>query len=384
VKVVIAVFGKFFAFYLAEQLQNRKYLKSLISTYPKFAITKQNIDPSLIRSLWWIELLSRGWGKLPKNLRQGYNINPFFLKWFDIQVSDSLQPPIDLFIGWSGACLKSLQRAKALGAKTVLIRGSTHIAYQTKVLEEEYGRWGLKFTATHPEIYQRELAGYQEADIIDIPSSFVKQTFLQRGFPEEKMLLSLRGVSLEEFYPEPKEDSVFRVIHCGALSLRKGVQYLLEAFYKLSLPDSELWLVGTVTPEILPFLKKYQHSSIVVHGKQPQAKLRWFYSQCSVFCLASIEEGLATVQLQAMACGLPIIHTPNTGGEDLVREGIDGFCFPIRNIQALQEKILFLSENLVRCAEMGQSAQQQAQKCLAWSNYAANLVDSYQRIVQDS
>ena len=47
------------------------------------------------------------------------------------------------------------------------------------------------------------------------------------------------------------------------------------------------------------------------------------------------------VQPQAMACGLPIIHTTNTGGEDIVRDGIDGFIVPIRDVESLKSKILY-------------------------------------------
>ncbi len=194
-------------------------------------------------------------------------------------------------------------------------------------------------------MYERELQAYQECDRIVIPSLFVKRTFLEKGIPESKLIHVPYGVSLSEFYPVPKEDKTFRVIHCGGISLRKGVQYLLQAFYELNLPDAELWLVGSVDSEINPFLAKYESDKIILKGQQPQNQLRWFYSQCSVFCIASIEEGLAMVQPQAMACGLPVIHTTNTGGEDIVRDGVDGFCVPIRDLEALKAKILYFYEN---------------------------------------
>jgi glycosyltransferase involved in cell wall biosynthesis len=146
----------------------------------------------------------------------------------------------------------------------------------------------------------------------------------------------------------------------------------------LNLPDAELWLVGSLTPEIEPFLAKYQSDRIILKGKQPQNQLHWFYSQCSVFCLASIEEGLAMVQPQAMACGLPVIHTTNTGGEDIVRDGVDGFCVPIRDVKALQEKILFFYENPEQRDEMGNNALEQAHKSLSWDNYGEKIVAAYQ------
>ncbi|MDZ8188202.1 MAG: glycosyltransferase family 4 protein [Nostoc sp. ChiSLP02] len=381
-KVTISVFGRFWGFYLAQQLQKRDYLHRLISTYPTFEITKYGIDRDFISSIWYLEVLSRSWYRLPNWLRGDRNLQLWFLEQFDSSVTKLLSPGFDLFVGWSGASFWSVHKAKELGAKTIIERGSSHIHYQTEILKEEYERWGLQFTETHPGIYTREIKSYDDADKIAIPSLFVKRTFLEQGIPEKKLIHVPYGTSLAEFYPVPKEDNIFRVIHCGTISLRKGVQYLLQAFHELNLPDAELWFVGSTDPEIEPFLAKYQNDKIIYKGKQPQNQLRWFYSQCSVFCLASIEEGLAMVQPQAMACGLPIIHTTNTGGEDIVRDGIDGFCVPIRDVEAIKEKILFLYENPDRRLEMANNALKQARKSLSWDDYGQKIISAYSKILQ--
>lgn len=376
-KVCISVFGRFHAFNLAQQLLSRKCLHSLISTYPAHQVRSYGIAPNLINSFWGIELRSRLWYRLPKYIRGDRNLQLMFLEEFDKKVTQTLTKEFDIFVGWSGACFESFCRARELGAVTIVERGSSHMAQQTQVLTEEYERWGLKFSATHPGVYEREIQSYQEADRIAIPSLYVKRSFLDQGIPEEKLIHVPYGTSLKEFYPVSKEDSTFRVIHCGGINLRKGIQYLLQAFFELKLPDAELWLVGTVDPEILPFLKKYQSDKIILKGKQPQNQLRWFYSQCSVLCLASIEEGLAMVQPQAMACGLPVIHTINTGGEDIVRDGIDGFCIPIRDIKALKEKILFFYKNPEQQTEMGENAYVHARNSLSWDNYGRDIIKSY-------
>ncbi len=376
-KVTVSVFGRFHAFNLAQQLQRRNYLHSLISTYPTFAITKFGIDRQFIDSRWHLEALARSWYRLPIWLRGDRNLQLWFVEQFDRSVTNSLSSGFDLFVGWSGYNFWSLHRAKELGAKTVIERGSSHMHYQTEILKEEHEKWGIKFTETHPGVYEREIKSYNNADRIAIPSLFVKRTFLEQGIPENKLIHVPYGTSLAEFYPVPKEDNIFRVIHCGALSLRKGVQYLLQAFYELNLPEAELWLVGPIAPEIEPFLAKYQSDRIIYKGKQPQNQLRWFYSQCSVFCIASIEEGLAMVQPQAMACGLPVIHTTNTGGQDIVRDGIDGFCVPIRAVETLKEKILFFYENPDKREQMGRNALEQARKSLSWDEYGEKIVNSY-------
>jgi glycosyltransferase involved in cell wall biosynthesis len=87
------------------------------------------------------------------------------------------------------------------------------------------------------------------------------------------------------------------------------------------------------------------------------------------------------VQPQAMACGLPVVHTTNTGGEDIVRAGVDGFCVPIRDVEALKEKILFFYENPDQRNEMGNNALEQARNSLSWDGYGQRIVTAYSKIL---
>jgi glycosyltransferase involved in cell wall biosynthesis len=253
--------------------------------------------------------------------------------------------------------------------------------YQRTLLEEEYGRFGLRKTIVHPKVVERELREYQEAEFISIPSQFVKETFLLHGIPAEKLIQTPYGVDLTNFYPIPKRDKIFRIIYCGVLSIRKGIHYLLQAFSELKLREAELWLIGSLTDEIRPILGRFSSPTIIHKGPFPEKALYQYYSQGSVFCLASIEEGLAMVQAQAMACGLPVICTTNTGGADLVRNGQDGFIVPIRDVAALKEKILYLYENPDVGAAMGESARRRVQAGFSWEDYGRKMIAAYQKIL---
>jgi glycosyltransferase involved in cell wall biosynthesis len=253
--------------------------------------------------------------------------------------------------------------------------------YQREILTEEYARLGLKTEVVHPQVVERELTEYREADFIAIPSQFVKGTFLDQGIAADKLIHVPFGVDLTHFYPVPKEDNLFRIIHCGTLSIRKGVHYLLQAFGELNLPGAELWLIGSMTDEIKPFLRQWASPAIKHQGPFPETALHKYYSQASVFCLASIEEGLAMVQVQAMACGLPVICTTNTGGADLVRDGRDGFILPIRDVGAIKEKIRYFYENPEACKAMGESARLRVQAGFSWSDYGKKMIAAYREIL---
>jgi glycosyltransferase involved in cell wall biosynthesis len=381
VKITISVLGRFWLFYLAKQLQDHNFLGKLITSYPKFEAVKYGINPKNIDSLLIHEIHNRGWRKISRFTESFFNPQYMIFELFDRHASRHLTSPCDIFAGLSGCSLYSLRRARQLGAKTVLERGSSHMLYQRKILEEEYGKFCRGKEVVHPRVVERELAEYQEADFIAIPSQFVKETFLQQGISEEKLIHVPFGVDLTHFYPAPKADDTFRIIHCGNLSLRKGVHYLLQAFAELDLPGAELWLIGSLTEEIKPFLREWGSPAIRHQGPFPERELYKYYSQSSVFCLASIEEGLAMVQVQAMACGLPVICTTNTGGADIVRDGQDGFIVPIRDVTALKEKILYFYENPEACKVMGESARRRVQAGFTWSDYGNRMMAAYRKLL---
>jgi glycosyltransferase involved in cell wall biosynthesis len=82
-----------------------------------------------------------------------------------------------------------------------------------------------------------------------------------------------------------------------------------------------------------------------------------------------------------MACGLPVICTTNTGGADLVREGRDGFILPIRDVEAIKEKILYFYENPEAARSMGESARRRVAAGFSWSDYGRRMIAAYQSIL---
>jgi glycosyltransferase involved in cell wall biosynthesis len=132
--------------------------------------------------------------------------------------------------------------------------------------------------------------------------------------------------------------------------------------------------------EIKPFFEKYDGNFRWV-GHVPQKELYKYYSSSSVFVIMSIQEGLAMVQPQAMACGLPVICTTNTGGEDIVRDGIDGFIIPIRDVEALKEKLTYLHENQDICKQMGQNAKERVSKGFTWDDYGERMIQAYKNVL---
>jgi len=316
-QVTISVPGRFHAFYLAQQLLKYGYMERLITSYPRFEVVKYGIPKNKIKSIVIKEVLERGWDEFPfvkKIYNPQYVISEIYDTW-----ASNLCTKTNIHVGFSGYSLNTLKKAKKMGSITVLERGSSHILYQTQILLEEYDKLGLMPRVAHPKIIEKELKEYLEADYISVPSLFAKQSFLEYGIPETKLIHIPYGVHLNEFRQIPKEDNIFRVVYAGAMSIQKGIHYLLQAFSELKIPNSELLLVGGISDEIRPFFNRYKNNLKWVNHV-PQKELYKYYSQGSIFVILSIQEGLAMVQAQAMACGLPVICTTNTGGGVLLSQ----------------------------------------------------------------
>jgi glycosyltransferase involved in cell wall biosynthesis len=203
-----------------------------------------------------------------------------------------------------------------------------------------------------------------------VASSFTERSLLDIGVPRSKITVIPYGAPIEYFQPHPKQDKLFRVMFAGQVGTRKGVHYLLQAWQELSLPEAELLLVG-VNQMPNDWLSKYR-DRVRLTGSVPHSSLNAYYSSANVFVFPSLVEGFGLVLLEAMACGIPIITTPNTGGPDIIIDGIEGFIIPIRDVEALKVKIAWCYSHPQELAKMGIAARKKAEQ-LTWERYRQKL-----------
>jgi len=142
-------------------------------------------------------------------------------------------------------------------------------------------------------------------------------------------------------------------------------------------------MVGTATADGRRLLAR--NADIVVDkGPQPRASLAWYYSQGSVLVLPSIEEGLALVLAQAMACGLPVIASANTGAEDLLQDGVEGFIVPARDPAAIRTRLEWMLDNPGARDEMAVAARRRVQKLGGWTTFARASREVYARVMSQA
>ena len=383
-KVSIIVGGRFHAFNLAEELEKKNELYQLVTTYPKFYFkNKFKIDKNKIKSFYLKEIISRSLSKIDF-LQERFNLDNFVINYFDRQASKIINySDSDILVGWSSFSLESFKKAQNFNCIKVLERGSSHIQYQYEILKEEYELLGIKPKLPPNQIIEKEIQEYEISDYICVPSDFVKKSFIEKGFNEKKIVKIPYGVDLNSFYRKKNKlnDKKFRVVYVGASSVRKGIYYLLKAFTELNLNDSELLIVGKIDKEIIPIIKKFENFNVKYFGSEKQNDLNDYYNRADIYVTCSVEEGLSMVQAQAMACGLPVICTTNTGGDEILDDGRSGFVLPIRKIDKLKEKLIYFYENRDMISVMGNNAYEKATRSLSWSNYGDKMSEFYNKIL---
>ena len=369
------------AYGAAREFNRAGYLRCLYAAYPRWRTSE--VPPSRLRTFPWFTILTYA------ALRLGCLSVVETLRWpatdlFDRWVAGQLEP-CDVVFGMSSGCLHTFRTARRrFNALTDCHRGNTHIEYQTNLLANECECHGVPVQRIDQRLIDNELQEYAEADLITVSSTFAYQSFVEQGVPAEKLVINPEGVNLSRFQPATKDDDVFRVLYVGQLSLRKGLPYLLEAFASLRLPRFELALIGGVTDQaVRPFLAKHEGGFRYL-GPVLNAKLASYYSQASVFVLPSVEDGFGLVVAEAMACGLPVVATTNTGAPDLITDGVEGFIVPIRDPLSLREKVLRLYEDPVLREEMSASALRRAQSLGGWKSYADRALLAYRERLADS
>ena len=188
VRIAITVPGRLHAFSTAAELEQRGHLRKVITPLPYFRIRKHShLAPAYFSTEWLHAGYRALFHPLAASAAKRASLEAVDGAIFDWCARNALPSDIDLCIGYAGACLHTLRRARALGAKTVVERHSAHRASQMELLAEEHELIGLPFHSD-PGLMRRELLEYSEADAICVPGRFVERTFLEQGFPREKLV----------------------------------------------------------------------------------------------------------------------------------------------------------------------------------------------------
>ena len=384
-KVALSTPAKFHTFDLAREIYAHGSLSAVFTGYPRFKLRHENIPQELIHTFPWVQssYMAFPWKhRLPNSIIQQWEdlTAISFGNWVARNLAEC-----DIYVGLSGSALPAGEKAHQHGARFICDRGSAHIRAQDQLLREEHDCWGLPFSGIDQRTIDREEAEYAEADMITVPSKFAFRSFVQQGIAVEKLRLLPYGVNVSHFKQvSDPADGKFDILFVGAMSLQKGVQYLVQAYQKINHPAKTLTFVGAPSPALIALLKQrgFWPSDTKVLGHIPQARLKDIMSRSHVLVLPSIQDGFGMVMAQAMACGCPVIASQNTGGEDLITDGVEGYIVSIKDVNLLAERLQMLADYPEERTSMSVKALKNIQNIGGWNAYGKQAMSIYQEVLQ--
>lgn len=192
-----------------------------------------------------------------------------------------------------------------------------------------------------------------------IAVSDYSRTFLidKKRIPADKIIVIPNGIPLQRFYDADKsdgermrrnfsfvpEDKFVGII--GMLHENKGHRIFIDAaaLLKDEFPQLKYLIVGTgeLRTELEQQIKEHRLvKSVLFLGQQED--MPSIFQMLDIFVMSSYSESAGLALLEAMAAGKPIITTDCGGPSEVITDGRSGFVVPVRNAEAIAEKIRYL------------------------------------------
>jgi glycosyltransferase involved in cell wall biosynthesis len=278
-------------------------------------------------------LLSR----LPLPLSPGVRTRAFMVE-FDAYAARRL-PDADHLIAFNGQALTQFRTARRGRYESLaLVSANSHLRRVARQHAKAHRRYPLEGSWT-TGLVKRNLSEYAQADRIYVASEYTRESFLEEGIRDESL-------AHFQFTPDPRyrpderspAPGTFDVVYVGSLTVAKGVPLLVDAVRRLPHKDMRLVLVGGwATRGMRRFIQAAcaEDPRITSRPGDPLPHLR----AASLYAHPTYEDGFAYAPAEALACGVPLIVSEDTGMKELIDGPRSGLVLPTGDLDALSEAI---------------------------------------------
>ncbi|MDD3275923.1 MAG: glycosyltransferase [Kiritimatiellales bacterium] len=224
---------------------------------------------------------------------------------------------------------------------------------------------------------------YETMNRIAVPSKTYLEQLVDKGFAREKLYVMSRGVDLERFSPEKRDETFwhqfnlngeFKFFYAGRISKEKNLVNLLDAFRSLNGDDSfnaKLILAGD-GPDLIELKQEYSNENILFTGRLSGEELSQAYASADFFVFPSLTDTFGNAVLEAHACGLPAIVSEEGGPCEIVRSHNSGLVVNARSSVALAEALRTVRRNDLLRGELKKGALARA-RASRWETVLAQL-----------
>ena len=236
-----------------------------------------------------------------------------------------------------------------------------------------------------------------------------------RSYPnldESKVEVVYNGIGLTEWKPNHDDEITTglgidptrpAVVFVGRITRQKGLPYLLRAAALLP-PEVQVVLCAGApdTPEILEevrdgvaALQLLRTGVVWIDRLLSQTELTAVLTAATTFVCPSIYEPLGIVNLEAMACGIPVVGTATGGIPEVVEDGVTGRLVPIDQAQDgtgtpldpdkfvadLAAALVEVVSNPKLAKKMGAAGRTRAEQLFSWERIAARTKEIYEALL---
>jgi glycosyltransferase involved in cell wall biosynthesis len=193
------------------------------------------------------------------------------------------------------------------------------------------------------------LADIEQADFVIVNSDFVKRTFVDQGYPADRVRVVYWGLDdnfLARLPPATSGSTAagreVRLLFVGSFNRRKGATVLLSALERLASRTESRWhlsIAGPMSADVRTMARRVVSDlPVELLGAVSRSEVARLMVEADVFVFPSFAEGSARVVFEALACGCFIITTPNAGS--IVEHGAHGLLVPPGDSEALADALV--------------------------------------------
>ncbi|HTC71530.1 MAG TPA: glycosyltransferase family 4 protein [Solirubrobacteraceae bacterium] len=248
-------------------------------------------------------------------------------------------PSAEHLVAFNGQALEQLRAARRAGYRSVaLVSANSHMRRVVRQHERARQRYPLEGSWTR-WLLRRNLNEYREADLIYVASRYIRESFLEEGFSDALMAdFPLTPHPRFDFAGTRASSGEFEIVYSGSLAVHKGVPLLIDAFRRLPHADMRLKLVGGWGTR---GMRRFVEGAVAADPRitagpgDPLDHLR----TASLCVHPAYEDGFAYAPAEALAGGVPVIVSEDTGMKDLIDSSAAGLVLPTGDMHQLVEAI---------------------------------------------
>ncbi len=345
------------------------------------------LPDELVTSIAWPDLIERGWSSIsplhrllpPETLTYWKN------DMFDRRASHRVRN-VDVVHAFEQCAEFQLRRAKSIGAVRVLDEPIIFRGLVDRLEAEERDRLGIPAPKPPPGYRKHLDRKYRELDLAEYVFTgleFVRRSYIDAGFPEERIFLAPYGVDVSAYRPrdETPAGDTFNILYVGQISWWKGLPFLLDVYEQLDIPNANLTVVGLLHPEWREYFDHRMANltrPVDYRERIPHGQMREQLAAADVLVFPSLVGGVGMVTYEAMATGVPVI---TTDGDVVIRDGQDGLVAPYGDAEAWTSALERLARDQDLRTSLGRAGATRV-TAFTWEAYRRAVREAYVTIAE--